>query len=337
MIGRHRDFTASARRLAQTFVIERDLTPPVDVEALVKEVADLRHKVFPSGTGLDAVMWGLDTHARPTLLVNSVAPSTRKLFTLGHELGHVSMAWHVGTFSCNTSVEETADESTGPTLHGQESEADTFASEILVPRRFVAGLDHDNPASMLDDLLLAGVSPEAGILSLTRHLPAGYVFVLLHPGSNRVYRTYTSPGSFNIRVARDETLDTDKFSKYQSEAGLTTHRGRRVHWGKLLDASDVSADHDNWEDVLLDILSRTHPGESRSGKVWSSACGVAANANSSFGHEGLTVLVTRMRQRFLNRVDLHQLTEDARFDEFASARAIAFTTRPAARKKSKPN
>lgn len=105
------------------------------------------------------------------------------------------MAWHVGTFSCNTSVEETADESTGPTRHGhgQEREADTFASEILVPRRFVAGLDHDNPASMLDDLLLAGVSPEAGILSLTRHLPAGYVFVLLHPGSNRVYRTGPTP------------------------------------------------------------------------------------------------------------------------------------------------
>lgn len=49
--------------------------------------------------GVDGVCLNLKTADKtPTVIVNADSARTRQKFTLAHELGHIIIPWHLGTF-----------------------------------------------------------------------------------------------------------------------------------------------------------------------------------------------------------------------------------------------
>lgn len=329
-----------AQVLADTLVERHDLNPPVDVERLVGDLAEVRDISIATDVGLDAVLFGLNTRSgdhRPVLLLNNNVPNTRRRFTLGHELGHLQMAWHVGTLSCNVDYpfDEAEDSAVwaGAISYELERDADEFASRILIPRRFVEGLDHGDPDSMLKALTQAEVSADASIIGLASLLPPGYVFVILDPFTRAVSRVATSPDTFNLGIYRHRPFDRGQVVKSMSAFGEVQLQGARVFWGVVQESMELVNDDDNWEELLAELLQRYFPGEAQNGSVWQSANGVASNAHSSFGHDDVPQLAVRIRQRFLKRPDFADMVEDPAFNAFASARANAFATRPPKRRK----
>ena len=69
-------------KVAQRFSQKRGIKPPVDVEALVREMADLEEDFLPAG--YDAVT--LDKsgrHHRPRVIIEKKQPAARRVFTRG--------------------------------------------------------------------------------------------------------------------------------------------------------------------------------------------------------------------------------------------------------------
>lgn len=337
-----------AQVLADTFADERLLEPPVKVEDLVKEFAEVRDLSFGIGLGLDAVLQGLNGlnggQTKPVLLLNNDFAATRRRFTLAHELGHLLMAWHSGTMECHLDDQPLDDAATAPAgIRGAgagawqlERDANQFASRILIPRRFVDALDHDDPESMLEAMAAAEVSAEAAVIGLASQLSPGHVFAL-YDAFGGVARVAYSPGTFNLGVYKSaRPFDKGVLARSLSKSGETSLQGALVYWGVVRDTLELTVADDNWEDRLVDLIGRHFPGQGRGGPVWNSACAVASAAHGEFTHDHVPRLAVRIKQRFLKRSeDFLALVDDPEFDDFASARAIAFATRPPRRKTKK--
>src|SRR5260370_39791514 len=86
-------------KVARRFSQLRGLTPPVNVERLVREAASLEEDSLPAG--YDAVFLDKSaTYPRPRIIIERSQPATRRVFTLAHELGHIVIPWHNGTHFC---------------------------------------------------------------------------------------------------------------------------------------------------------------------------------------------------------------------------------------------
>ena len=315
--------------LADLAVEERMLVPPVDVESLVASHADVRRLPLDSNT-LDAVVHGLrGGRHRPVVVLNDERPHTRIRFTLAHELGHLLLAWHIGTIECH--VDDDDDDRAGLVVPF-EREADAFASRLLVPARFVREISALPEPEMLARLAEAEVSPDAGLRSLAALLPAGHVFALLDYTGTRVAGSYRSPGTDNPDLPRGSVFDQGRFRRMFGRQGLARHRGRHVWWGTHAASSPVGDGDDQWEPLLTRILAEVAPGETRGGELWRQANAVAGHALGDWkqGAAGGTPLgdlgagAALLRRRFLRRGHLQDLAEHPLFDEYAASRARAF-------------
>src|SRR5436190_23962328 len=84
---------AAAKKLATRLIAARSLRPPIDVQALLAEVADVEEIAWPQ-RGVDAVVVRLD-QPRPQVMLRADASEHRKRFTMAHELRHILVPWHV--------------------------------------------------------------------------------------------------------------------------------------------------------------------------------------------------------------------------------------------------
>nr|WP_294552910.1 ImmA/IrrE family metallo-endopeptidase [uncultured Rhodopila sp.] len=108
--------------------------PPIDVENILSEYANIEYVHFPveiDGLCLDLKMIG----KRPTVLVSKRIFELRRRFTLALELGHVLIPLHVGSIIYEIDSAGTADDNHFAT----EAEASRFASELLMPAKWVCG------------------------------------------------------------------------------------------------------------------------------------------------------------------------------------------------------
>jgi len=236
-----------AARCAATVVERHDLRPPVDVFGLANEYCDLEYETWPFAC--DALAVGLD-RPRPKVFIRKNGIGTRRRrFTMGHELGHVIPAWHVGRMVCSP-VRAAFDAE----VTRQEAEANRFAGALLVPRRFLeehADRQVGDVVSVLDE---AEVSAAAAMLALAHNLLPGFCFLvdededgfrLIRSSGTRV------PGGTSRRPQIAQLRDK---AHAFSEAEVS---GRRVLWFQFAGQSDVSLPEDlrKTTDILKDSLA----------------------------------------------------------------------------------
>ncbi|MCD2140414.1 ImmA/IrrE family metallo-endopeptidase [Rhodococcus pyridinivorans] len=165
---------------ADTLVERLNLVPPVPIEALLGEIADLQSVRWPFRT-VDAIMIRRPDN-RPQVFYSPVDErGLRQRFTLAHELGHLKLAWHLGNKACTLPGPSAAapDLPSFQSRPPEEQEADVFASAILVPNRWLGELTAtygDDMDTMLNSVATAQVSATASLLALRRVLPSGWAF-----------------------------------------------------------------------------------------------------------------------------------------------------------------
>ena len=128
-------------KMARRFIKKHSLEVPFDLDSLVGEYAEVIYKVIPID-GVDGICLNLKTAGKtPKVIVNANSPTTRQKFTLAHELGHIIIPWHYGTII--DEIEENI-----VTYNSRywelESEANRFASEILMPFDWIFSLYKQN-------------------------------------------------------------------------------------------------------------------------------------------------------------------------------------------------
>lgn len=88
--------SARVVKLARRVIEKYELSPPIDVEALVERYAKLTYADIPFD-GADGISLNIKVPGEyPHVIVNENNPLVRQRFTLAHELGHVLIPWHTG-------------------------------------------------------------------------------------------------------------------------------------------------------------------------------------------------------------------------------------------------
>ena len=122
------------RKIAQRLRKAHHLTPPVDLEALAVQ-EKIRIEPFSSQAGIDGYV-NLDCND-PVIYINTEQTYLpRKRFTLAHEIGHIHIPWHTDVDGCVTDNPYVYIQKQRK-IDSQEYEANTFASELLIPSEWL--------------------------------------------------------------------------------------------------------------------------------------------------------------------------------------------------------
>jgi hypothetical protein len=320
---------APERLLARTLLDQLALGPPVDVRRAAAEFMDIEEDVFTADC--DAVILGLASgEERPRIILNSDRPATRLRFTLAHELGHFRIPWHLGTIVCHTDLRRFEDEEDeefegDDLLHrATESEANTFASEFLIPQPWLRVLFETEvtQAAAIARVHEAEVSPAAACYALAEFLPAGHVLAVLEP--MRVVRyLFRTPGT-NVNVAhRRGQLDTGSLDGLSAEHAVIPWGSQSVYWwffegeAPLLDSDDQRTPTEILNGMLDDVLGDADDRDYLFRSIQSIA-GYAKNVARDHTPETLHAV---LRQRFSQRPWVSDLMAHEDFRLWLSRRA----------------
>ncbi len=302
-------------RLASLIVDRHDLVPPIDIRALVDLYADVEFCEWPHDCDGVAILSG----RRPRVFIRSGQPGRRERFTLAHELGHAIIGWHIDTVMCEISAVEQA-ELIHPLGVNQEGEANRFASHLLVPDRFLEPVRNAyiDLCDVMDLLSQADVSAAAGMISVSRALLPGYVFIV--PGLDR---PVVSSGT------RIESSSPAELSRIAIRAGVKRHQGVDVQWFQLADAVELKSNLGTQEESteLLGLAIREVGLVKEEQRIVHSVNGVVGAALSRLTSNDVGVVHGLLRHRFQQRPGLGRLVATARFEDFMRAKAVRFVDR----------
>ncbi len=239
-----------ARRVLQKF----ELRPPIDIFGLVTHYAKVDSLDLP--LDIDGCSLYLKIPGRqPLVILNAVRPPRRKQFTLAHELGHVLIPWHIGTILDEIDFSDNGKDLTYWEL---ETEANRFAAELLMPRRWVKELtgSFENPCEIVERITeAADVSTDAALIRLRDFLEPGYVYASIdHEGF--VVASGRSKGTFANAPERGLHLDRD--AAFPASDGRWESRMRDRVWVWWRFANEVKlptpVDERDWREILDGIL-----------------------------------------------------------------------------------
>lgn len=310
--------------LARRLLTKLSLKPPINVKGLVEVYADLTITKIPI-EGVDGISLDLKTPGKKArVILNAGNPPTRQRFTLAHELGHLLIPWHTGSIVDH--LDPTQAHATD-SYWEFESEANSFAGELLMPSQWVSHL-----LSGTDDLAdlhkhiaeECEVSVHAAAIRLSQLLPKNLVFAVERTGiiefSGRTEGTLANPLSWGCEFP-DDAYD------YCEAHYTAATENRHIHWWRLPNTFTITANDERpWRDILDSVVTDIGIAPSEQKQFKSSINGVVAYANSvakrSVEYSVDTVLAACM-QRFNDRPEFQNIVHHPDFGAFLQQKAHA--------------
>lgn len=312
------------RKLACKLLTRLGASPPINVESIVNSYASVEFDRFP--TSCDALLIRKGTE-RPRLIVSDRLKKfeNRYRFTLAHELGHLVMPWQVGSAFCHTdniSFRESDDVSMQ-----MESEANRFASELLLPtywvRSTVQGSSNFSAMTVVEIARQAKVSPIVVLLSMTRILAPGSMLAMVDR-TNTVQYAATSPGSHLVVPSKGSRLSS--LDQYISAGGQVSTAGFGNSFIVAVSFRDDARPSEVGSDVcrrgLPAIVQELYVDPDVQKRILGSINGIIGAANSLVRDvDSVGTLFSVLRQRFVGREHLEQLVLRDDFMSFLWAKA----------------
>ena len=301
-------------KIAQRFLRDRKLTPPIDVRKVLMQIAQIEEVQIPGGA--DAILLGKNSkRSKPLILLQSSASPTRKVFTLGHELGHIMIPWHAGTFVCHTDFHIRVP---GYIYLETEAEANRFSSEVLMPSDWIEALIQMGLTipSILKTLQTTGVSALAASLALRRNLPPGFVFAeVTHSGEVRL--AGKSKDTYVGEPVVGEQVGSAEIHTVAPQPDRIETPSGSIYWWHLkpIKRAALKTEIGDSREILNTILNDISDDACVRTKLMQSVNGVVGAANSKARHITVDVY-TVLKGRFLGRPHLAQVTQHPLFENF---------------------
>jgi hypothetical protein len=242
--------------MAARLVERLGLSPPIDVEAICRGLADLTYKVFPleiDGLCLDLKVPG----KRPKVWVSKVNPPVRRRFTVAHEIGHIIIPWHRGTI---------VDDIDAPRSHERgryremEAEANKFAAELLMPSAWTVGISEraDHVVGLMHTIhQVANVSLPAAFLKAARFGKAGFIGAEVRNGL--IARSMRTPGTHSLPPEKDASIDSIRMPAAHEPEVIAGPEASYFWWEIRETLADPGNELTDWRGILNDILLEIPP------------------------------------------------------------------------------
>lgn len=237
-------------RLAARLSERHGLSPPVDVEALAHKLADVSEKDFP--IEIDGLCLNLKQGKRPKVWISKSLGYHRRRFTLAHEIGHITIPWHVGSIADDL---EAGDAGATDDYHYLEGEANRFAAELLMPKQWAASIcqraEHLRDA-MHSIAQLADVSLQAAALRTMQLGPPGYLVAAAVDGV--VTWAGRTPGTGARAPVRGQSVAAIDMPAFEPAQTLR-NKATEYRWWKELEAvATLGKPAAAWRQILEQIL-----------------------------------------------------------------------------------
>lgn len=273
----------AAYRIAARFAKQHGLVPPVDIMSIVQRYADVSLCHLPIKG--DGIVVNLKHPSRkPAVFISKGIAKNRQKFTLAHELGHIVIPWHVGAIVSNLDPA-----SNDPAYFEIETEANAFASEVLMPLAWLRDMHRKHRGNIselhrrvADD---AEVSLAAAAKGLVRFIEPGYVFAEID-GSDVVRVCGKSEHTPAAAPLWEETIEHPADYYLNSSAHHSSSNGQTTfHWWVFDLAVQKprirTKDTRSWQEVFDVIADDLRFDESERKALTRSISGVVGSANNT--------------------------------------------------------
>lgn len=212
------------RNRARNLYDKYSLSVPVDLNEIIK-IKDIDIAYKENRHGIDG--WTKIQKEPPYIEINSeITFEPRKRFTIAHELGHIFIPWHTGVVLC--SLDDPSYKIQGQRMvNTQELEANTFASELLMPTEWLQK-NFDLKNASLSELIveikaIARTSTIAILYALENALPSGHIY-LVQTLSMEYWKPFKSKnsGTFNVSIM-DNIEFYDKICVHKENFEISTY------------------------------------------------------------------------------------------------------------------
>jgi hypothetical protein len=245
------EFRHSEERMAARLIERLGTRPPIDVEHICRELADLSYKTFPieiDGLCLDLKRSG----KRPKVWVSRTTPPVRRRFTIAHEIGHIIIPWHTGIIIDDIDAPRSG---TRGRYREMEAEANRFAAELLMPSDWVIGLSErsDHVAGLMHTIhQVANVSLPAAFLKAAKFGREGFVGAEVRNGF--VTRSVRTPGTHSLPPEHEALIDNVEMSAAYEPEVITGPESSYYWWQIRESISDPGNELGDWRSILEEIL-----------------------------------------------------------------------------------
>ncbi|HEY1717515.1 MAG TPA: ImmA/IrrE family metallo-endopeptidase, partial [Verrucomicrobiae bacterium] len=256
-------------------------------------------------------------------------PVSRRVFTLGHELGHILIPWHNGTHFCRVGAEARLVDGL---VREVESEANRFAAELLMPTAWVVNLIQSTQSiqQLVDAVKGANVSYQAASIRLVQLLPEGFAFVEID--SDNIIRRVQDTAGTRTHLPREESILIKKHLDQLAEDSATFKSGSsKIIWwrfAKKLKAPKTLAVQGSATDLLRQIVEDFFPDKDEAKFQVMSINGVIGAANGGYVRDGKKGdLFTILKHRFAHRGELTEIVAHPSFEIFLQKRIEEIASR----------
>lgn len=213
------------RKRASNLYKKYELSVPVDLDTILQK-RHIEISYEENQVGID----GLCQLQKipPKIILNSeINFEPRQRFTLAHEIGHICIPWHTGVDLCSlddpyVKIQEQR------MVNTQELEANTFASELLMPTEWLKQtfeLDTDDLSDLVRQISKAAkTSFMACFYALENVLPAGNLF-FVKKETNEFWKPFYSVDTNCFYISPiDATSFYDKTSYWKKEFQISSYQ-----------------------------------------------------------------------------------------------------------------
>jgi len=260
---------------ARRYIKKNKISYPIDIFEVLSRHAQIFYKETP--LQIDGACVDLKKAGQTKVVINSRMSRSRMVFTAAHELGHIIIPWHTGSY-----VDVKVDVADAEMAYAvEEAEANRFASEILMPSEWIDHLidTYGNPASITKYINeTCQISPQAITIKLQQCLPAGYIYARTFNGevvwSGKTRGTVPDPPRVGTKIFTKVFSGSVEVSKF-------LHSSEEYIWWKFKKTATPARPQEiDWRKTLDAILRDTIPDAEERSKLWRSINGQIASARS---------------------------------------------------------
>lgn len=243
-------------KMARRLVERHNLIPPYDLHQLVEQYAVLEETSFPADMDIDGISIGLGGEKLPVIVINANRATTRKKFTLAHELGHVMIPWHTGTI-----VSESPEVilNANREYRQMESEANRFAAELLMPSLWLNEIfrKEESLFNALNTIVIAsGASLEAILIKVFKEIEEP-VILLEYDAFNQLRKQHRSrkESTPDFPVCEAEKFDELHFFSASFTYERFSLADKKFYCWRFKNSHFVESDARDWKILLIEIVS----------------------------------------------------------------------------------